>query len=264
MLSRRLKKAVTRILAPLIGALSRWGVSPNALTVASLVPAAAAALLAARHRLFAAGIVLLAGSSLDMLDGAVAKASGKTSTRGAFLDSTIDRVSDSLVLGGLFWHYVGTPAIVVVTVGKNPSFEAPLITGASHFDRWGPHLAVASLALGFLVPYIKARALSLGFTCEAGLADRPERIIIVAFGLIFGRPTIALAVLTAVSAVSAVQRFAVVWGQPEPAAAPDAERRRSDERPLGVEGPPDGTEPSGTAGTPGAGNSSSGTDDDAT
>ncbi|MGH2773773.1 MAG: CDP-alcohol phosphatidyltransferase family protein [Actinomycetota bacterium] len=237
MLSRRLKQAVTRILAPLIGALSRWGVSPNVLTVASLVPAAAAALLAAGHRLLAAGIVLLAGSSLDMLDGAVAKASGKTSSRGAFLDSTIDRVSDSLVLGGLFWHFANTSSVSEIAVRRGSPFDAPLVSGASSFDRWGPHLAVASLVLGFLVPYIKARALSLGFTCEAGLADRPERVVIVALGLMLGRPAIGLAVLAGVSAVSAVQRFAAVWRQSEPPGAAGPERSASSAAPSAA-GPP--------------------------
>lgn len=193
MIGRRIKQALNRILAPLAAALLKAGVTPNALTVAGLAPALAAGWLASQHRLVAAGLVLGIGSWLDLLDGAVARLGHTASPRGAFLDSTLDRVADAAVLGGMFWH--------LMDLGER-----------SGLDRWGPHLAFAAVALGLVVPYIKARAQSLGYQCDVGLADRGERLGIVVLGLLFQQVSAALAVLAAVSAISAIQRFAYVWG----------------------------------------------------
>jgi CDP-diacylglycerol--glycerol-3-phosphate 3-phosphatidyltransferase len=137
------------------------------------------------------GLVLLILSAVpDLLDGAVAKATGTASVRGAFFDSVADRVTDSLILGGIAWH--------LATVGR-------------------PHAAMlpfAVLAVSTLISYERAKAESLGFSAKGGLMERAERIIALCVGLAF--PVILVPVLwvmLALTSVTAVQRFVKVWRQ---------------------------------------------------
>jgi CDP-diacylglycerol--glycerol-3-phosphate 3-phosphatidyltransferase len=137
------------------------------------------------------GLVLLAASALpDLLDGAVAKAAGSASPRGAFFDSVADRVTDAFILGGIAWHLAATDGGTAAL------------------------LPFAVLATSFLISYERAKAEALGFDARGGLMERAERIIAIAVGLAF--PVVLVPVLWALlglTAFTAVQRFVKVWRQ---------------------------------------------------
>jgi CDP-diacylglycerol--glycerol-3-phosphate 3-phosphatidyltransferase len=196
MFDGRWRASVQRGLQPVGSGLRRTGISADQLTAAGLLFAVAtAATVAAGHP--AIGCVLLVASSLpDLLDGAVAKASGTVSARGAFFDSVTDRVSDALVLGGTAWYVA---------------------------SRWGAHtavLALAVLAASMLVSYERAKADALGFDARGGLMERAERIVLLAVGLTFSfMLVLVLWVMLGLTAFTAVQRFVKVWRQGDGSAA---------------------------------------------
>lgn len=198
MLNRYARAAVTRLLSPLAGLLLRLGVSPDAVTVLGTLGVVSAALwFYPRGQLLAGTLVITAFVLSDSVDGIMARASGRSSRWGAFLDSTLDRVADAAVLGGLVLHFTGA--------GQHR------LTGV---------LALVCLVLGALVSYAKARAEGLGMTANVGIAERAERMVAVLFatGLVgLGVPrevlTVVLALLAAASAVTVAQRVAEVRRQ---------------------------------------------------
>jgi CDP-diacylglycerol---glycerol-3-phosphate 3-phosphatidyltransferase len=150
-----LRPGIARLLTPVGQALARTPVTPNMLTVAGTVGVAGSALaLFPIGELFPGAAVATVFVFTDMLDGMLARVKGTSGSWGAFLDSTMDRVGDAGVFGGLtIW-----------------------------FMRSGDHpLAVVTLfclVCGFLVSYVKARAQGLGLRCDVGLIERPERLLI--------------------------------------------------------------------------------------
>lgn len=200
----RWRTTVEQGVKPVGSALRRTGISADHLTATGLVMAGATAVAIGSGRLFL-GLVLLGLAAIpDLLDGAVAKASGTASTRGAFFDSVADRVTDSLVLGGIAWHFA--------------------------VDRGGlaPMLPFAVLGASTLISYERAKAESLGFNAKGGLMERAERIIVLAIGLAF--PVLLVPVLwlmLATTLLTAGQRFVKVWKQASvelPAKPPRVER----------------------------------------
>jgi CDP-diacylglycerol--glycerol-3-phosphate 3-phosphatidyltransferase len=165
-------------------------VTPDHLTALGLVLAAPAAWAIATGRL-GLGLGLLIGSAVpDLLDGPLAKATGKTSVRGAFFDSVADRVSDALVLGALAWYLQDTHR--------------------GHVDM----LPVAVLGVSLIISYERAKAESLGFTAKGGLMERAERIVVTCAALAFSFVMVPLLwAMLVLSATTAVQRFAIVWRQ---------------------------------------------------
>lgn len=174
---------------PLTRLLARLGITPNQITLLGLALSLVAAALASQGRFLAAGGVLAFGSALDMVDGMLARATGKASARGALLDSVADRVSEGAVLVGLLWHY-----------GSHP--ETPW---------WMPLLVGLALLNGFLVSYVRARAEAVGAAGKAGLMTRPERVVVLVAGLMTGWVQVALGVIAALSLLSWVQRFLDAW-----------------------------------------------------
>ena len=146
-------------LAPVARRLHAAGVSANAVTAAGLLLSLAAAWLVATGRPAAALAVLIVGALADTLDGQIAKAAGGGTKVGAFLDSTFDRVSDAALAG------------------------AAVIYGALHADPLLLWFALIALISGSLVPYIRAKAESLGQTASVGLAPREARMVLVVVGL---------------------------------------------------------------------------------
>lgn len=193
MLDKKWRDDFERGLKPVGTGLARSGLSPDLLTAAGLVFAGATAVAVAVGE-FRWGLLLLALSALpDALDGAVAKASGRASARGAFFDSVADRVADAAVLGGVAWH-------LSVTEGGG-----------------APVLAFAVAALAMLVSYERARAESLGFAGKGGLMERAERLLLL--GVAFLVPAFLIPILwvmLVLTALTAVQRFALVWRQATP------------------------------------------------
>lgn len=189
MLTKLLRVPFSRLVEPIGRVLAAAGISANFLTVVGAVVVAAGAAIVALGRPVLGGWVLLVGSGFDFLDGAVAKSAGRPSRLGAFLDSTLDRLADGIVLAAVAW-YLATRSSLGMT------------------------LALASMVLGFLVSYIRARGEGLGVSCDVGLAERAERTILVGAGLVIPSFLIsALAILTALSLVTVIQRFVHVYSK---------------------------------------------------
>jgi CDP-diacylglycerol--glycerol-3-phosphate 3-phosphatidyltransferase len=181
---------VAKRVDPVGSLLVRTGVSADLLTGIGLMLAIGCAVAIGTGSL-GLGLVLLIGSAVpDLLDGPVAKAAGSASARGAFFDSVADRVSDSLVLGGIAWYLA---------------------------SRHGAHAAVlpfAVLGASTLISYERAKAESLGFSAKGGLMERAERIIALCAGVAFSVVLVpVLWIMLVLTLATAVQRFAKVWRQ---------------------------------------------------
>jgi CDP-diacylglycerol--glycerol-3-phosphate 3-phosphatidyltransferase len=156
MLQAHLRKPIAVIVDPVARGLVRLGVTPNAMTiVGALGVTAMAVTFYPRGELFVGTLAITAFIFSDLLDGTMARISGRSSRWGAFVDSTLDRVADAAIFGTLVVYYASVGDEVLV---------------------W---LALVALVGGSLVSYVKARAESLGLTCEGGFAERTERLIII-------------------------------------------------------------------------------------
>jgi CDP-diacylglycerol---glycerol-3-phosphate 3-phosphatidyltransferase len=195
MLNEKIRVQWDRGMAPVGRFIGRSRISPNAVTVLGLLIQIGAAVLILDGAFLAAGLVAIVAAVFDVLDGAVAKARGMASNFGAFLDSTTDRLADSLYFLPIAWLYAVDPDI--------PARD----------EQWVAVLALATLVLAFMVSYVKARAEGLGFKCDVGIAERAERSIIIIAGLILNLVPIMLAVLAAASLVTVIQRIAYVYKQ---------------------------------------------------
>ena len=181
------------ILAPVARALNAAGISANTVTFVGFVLTVLGSTLLVADQPLAGLLVLLVGTLADTLDGLVARLSGGGTKLGAFLDSTFDRLSDS-----------------ALTV-------AALVVGARHADARLVASAVVALVAGSLVPYIRAKAESLGLTASVGLAPREARLAIQVLGVAAWAVTgsllffaAAMAVVALLSTVTAAQRIAHV------------------------------------------------------
>jgi CDP-diacylglycerol--glycerol-3-phosphate 3-phosphatidyltransferase len=198
---------VAKVLAPVVRGLARAGVTPDMVTITGTLGAVAAAVfLIGTGHLFWGAFGVTLSVLLDMLDGALARARGGGSLFGAVLDSTGDRAADAAIFGALAWWY----------------------SGGGH-NRVLVLLALVCLVLGVLTSYIKARAEGVGLSCDVGIVERTERLILVLVGTGFtglGIPyavDVALWLLLVGSAVTVGQRVVEVRrqaaGRPIPGAA---------------------------------------------
>jgi CDP-diacylglycerol--glycerol-3-phosphate 3-phosphatidyltransferase len=199
------RSQVEQRLRPVGDNIGRTGLTADHLTAFGVLMAAGAAVAIGAGALRGGLLLLVLCAVPDVLDGAVAKASGTASPRGAFFDSVSDRLSDAFLLGGVAWFLA---------------------------DTHGGRLAVlpmAVLALSMLISYERAKAEALGFDAKGGLMERAERLIALAFGLLFDSLLVpVLWVMLALTAVTAVQRFAKVWRQASaPRPLPEASRWRA-------------------------------------
>lgn len=194
MLDTKLRGLWDRAMKPVGARLGRF-LTPNAVTLLALLIQVAVAVAIVQGRLLVAGLVGCVAAVADGVDGAVAKAQGRTSKFGALLDSTVDRVVDALFLIPLAWLYGVSPDI--------PGRDQP----------WVAALALFALVASFLVSYVKARAEGLGFEAKVGIAERAERLIIVLLGLLLDLVPVALALLAALSLITFAQRVVHVASQ---------------------------------------------------
>lgn len=193
MLSAVLKPAVTRVINPIARGALRVGLTPNSVTFVGAIGLVFSALYFYPRQEFFVGTLLISFFALsDLFDGAMARISQRGASKwGGFLDSTIDRITDSVILVGLILALVETS------------------------DPLAP-IALGALILGTLVPYIRAKAESLGIECSGGIAERTERLIIALTAIGFeglGIPyalAIGIWTLLALSAVTVVQRILIV------------------------------------------------------
>jgi CDP-diacylglycerol--glycerol-3-phosphate 3-phosphatidyltransferase len=151
-----LRPGIARLLNPVGQALARTPVTPNMITVAGTVGVSAAALsMFPIGELFPGALTATIFVFTDMLDGLLARIKGNSGPFGAFLDSTMDRVADAAIFGGMvIWFFRG---------GHNPLLGC---------------VTLFCLCCGFLVSYVKARAQGLDLECDVGLIERPERMLI--------------------------------------------------------------------------------------
>jgi CDP-diacylglycerol--glycerol-3-phosphate 3-phosphatidyltransferase len=181
---------VERAVDPVGARLQKSGITANALTVMGVAFASAAAIAIGSGRLRLGFVLVIAAAVPDLLDGPVAKAAGPTSRRGAFFDSTADRVSDTLITGGVAWHLIADDQGLVAMV------------------------AVAVMAVSWLISYQRAKAESLGFDAKGGIMERAERVILLCVGLVVPRLLVpVLWIMLVFTVVTAMQRFAKVWKQ---------------------------------------------------
>lgn len=166
--------------------------SPDHLTVLGVVFAVAAAVAIARGSLRGGLALVILAALPDLLDGALAKASNAASQRGAFFDSVVDRVTDSVLLGGVAWY-----------LGENEGTRLAM-------------LPMAIMAVSSLISYERAKAESLGLRATGGLMERAERIIVLCIGLLFDSILVpVLWLMLVLTSATAVQRFVQVWRQAE-------------------------------------------------
>ena len=181
-----------RLASRSITGLTRTRITPNALTTAGVVLCALASVLVYfeyRNELlffWSGAVVFVIGSILDILDGALARAGGKTTPFGAFVDSTTDRISEAFMLGAI--------ALVLTRDG----------------NELGVGLTVAAIAGSFLVSYARARAEALGLRGDVGIGSRAERVVVITAGLVlapWGVLPWAIGVLAATAWFTVLQRI---------------------------------------------------------
>lgn len=193
MISDLLKPAVTRVITPTAKGLLRIGLTPNSMTVVGGVGVVVSSFVMYPNRHFFTGSLVVVFFVLsDLFDGTMARISQKGSSPwGSFLDSTVDRITDSSIL-------------IAMLLGLN-----------AHEDRLTPVILIAILT-GLLVPYIRAKAESIGVACTGGLAERTERLMIalLAIGLHGLDVPFALAIgmwlLAVLGTFTVVQRVLIV------------------------------------------------------
>jgi CDP-diacylglycerol--glycerol-3-phosphate 3-phosphatidyltransferase len=171
---------------PLLSALHRLGVTPNTVTVAGTVLNAGVAVLVVLDHLVYAGILLIVAGLFDMLDGSLARLTKKVTPFGAFLDSSLDRVSEGMVLAGVAY-------LLALQGGQWAAIDAGLV--------------VLALLGSILVSYTRARAESFGVECKSGIMTRPERIILVAIGLFFDVLPYVIYIMLALTVLTVIQRI---------------------------------------------------------
>ena len=191
LLSARAKEAGRALLAPIVRLAVALHLTPNTITVLGFLVVAAAAVLVGMGNLLAGAILLTAGSLLDAVDGALARATGAGSRFGSFLDSTLDRAAEAVLYGGIVAYYLAH--------GSQPT--APVL------------LALVALAGSFMVSYTRARAEGIGLTASVGLAPRMERLVLTFAGIGLAglgfefALIVALAIVALLSVATTVQRI---------------------------------------------------------
>ena len=183
MLRDRIHRSLDRQLLAPCRVLARLGVQPNHITLVGTLICLFGALLVAADYLVLGGLIWLAGSALDMLDGALARSQNQVSRGGAFLDSTLDRISEGALFTAIAYHFANQGAAT----------EAAL--------------TVVALLGALLVSYTRARAEALGAECKVGIITRAERVVLLSLGLLLELVAPAILLLALLGAVAVAQRI---------------------------------------------------------
>jgi len=183
---------------PAIRLLANTSVTPNTLSWAGLCLAVVTAIVISLGYLLAGGILLLFSGYFDILDGALARRTGKTTSFGGVLDSTFDRLSEAIILLGLLALFLFSANQALFTM----------------LDReWAIFIVGVALLSSPLVSYIRSRAETLGILCQVGIFTRTERVIVLALGLLTGYVIIALGIIALLSLITAGERLYYVYRQ---------------------------------------------------
>jgi phosphatidylinositol phosphate synthase len=225
-----LKKGALRAIEPAISLLARNNVSPNTITTVGTVLTIAAGIVYATGHIMTAGWIMAVTAFFDVVDGEVARRTGRSTVFGAFYDSSLDRVADGALMAGLTVFYATNPV---------------------HHNLYMMVVCLCGIIGTFLVSYTRARAESLGIDAKVGVMQRPERIVLLSapqalFGLFWnGWVLIGIIILLTVTAwITAVQRIAFVYRN----------TRHADNKPIRIindpVSPTPTTNPSKTTGMP--------------
>jgi len=190
------KKGFLRVIDPAVGFLARHNVNPNTITTVGTLLTIAAGVVYATGHIMTAGWLMSVTAVFDVIDGQVARRTGKSTVFGAFYDSTLDRVADGALMAGLTVFYMTNPV---------------------HHNIYMVVVCLVGIIGTFLVSYTRARAESLGIDAKVGVMQRPERIVLLSapqalFGLFWnGWVLMGIIILLSVTAwITAVQRIAFV------------------------------------------------------
>lgn len=189
------KEWARAVLAPVVRGAQALRLTPNTITVIGVAITALASLLVASGQLLAGAALLVGGSLLDAVDGALARATGGGTAFGAFLDSTLDRAGEAIVYAGVAAYFLAF----------SPAPALPVLA------------ALAALTGSFLVSYSRARAEGIGVEAEVGLAPRTERLVLVIGGIAIAglgwEPALvgALWIIAGLSLATVLQRIWHVW-----------------------------------------------------
>ena len=184
------RTGVSRTVDPIGTGLHRIGVTADLLTVVGVLMSGAAAWIIGAGELRWGFVAMLAAALPDLLDGPVAKAAGSSSKRGAFFDSSMDRVSDALIFIGIAWY-----------LDSNEPGRIEI-------------LPMAIMAAAMITSYLRAKGELLGYDAKGGIMERAERYIAISVALVFNQILIpVLWIMFALTMVTVVQRFFKIWRQ---------------------------------------------------
>ncbi len=190
------KAIAAHITQPIVSLLEKTSITPNAVTLFGFVLILVAAALAGLGYPFAAGWMVLVSGFFDIIDGALARRTNQVTRFGGVLDSTLDRLSEGVILLGIMAFF--------------------LFHASSEIFQWIVLLIGITLVFSFLVSYIRSRAEAAGIDCQVGIFTRAERVIILAVGLLIGLNlalVIALLIIFLFSIITVIQRLACVYQQ---------------------------------------------------
>lgn len=167
---------------PLARLLARLKITPNQVSAAGFALNVVAAIFVATNDLVVAGAVYILAGGMDLMDGTLARVTGRATKFGAFFDSTLDRISEGVVFAAITYRFAADGRVLLTAV------------------------VVLALLGSLLVSYVRARAEGLGGQCKVGLLTRAERVLILTAGLLFGVLEPAIVVIAVLTAVTVVQR----------------------------------------------------------
>lgn len=185
------KDTARAVLAPVVRMALALHITPNTVTVVGFFIVILAAVVIGTGALVAGALILTAGSLLDAVDGALARATGGGTAFGGFLDSTLDRAAEAILYVGVAAYFLGQPS-----------------------PTWPVIAAFGALAGSFMVSYARARAEGIGLTAAIGLAPRPERIVLIVAGLLlagFGLGVALVAVLWIIGVLTVATTAQRIW-----------------------------------------------------
>lgn len=182
-----LKPFYNSVLRPFARFMNKAGIHPNHITLSGVALFIGAGWFASRGEWLIALLLVISGSLLDGLDGVLARESGKKSLFGAILDSSSDRLTEIVLLFGVFIYYLHNQI----------------------YGYWGAYLCFAGICGSMMVSYVKARCEGVGIPCKGGLLQRPERLILLSFGLLLGAMFMLwiLAGLAVFTTITMIQRL---------------------------------------------------------
>jgi CDP-diacylglycerol--glycerol-3-phosphate 3-phosphatidyltransferase len=186
--STRFANRVRSRLGPLGRFVARSGITPNTITIVGLILNVGVAAVIASGNLVLGGVFVLLAGAFDALDGAVARATGKTSQFGSFLDSTLDRYSEAVVFAGVLIYLTRTDAGTI-----------PIL------------LTYATIVGSLMISYTRSKAEAIGIRGDVGFAQRLERVVILALALLISEPVWGLWALAILTQITALHRILHVW-----------------------------------------------------